>query len=247
MDQWSQGEVIENRHWNERLCSLRVRADLPKFRAGQFTRVGLPEGDGMLARAYSFVNAPDDPVAEFYFNRVPEGPLSPRLHRLKAGDPVYISNTVAGFLTLSEIPECSQLWMLATGTALGPFLSILKTDELWRRVGKIVLVHGVRSTDELTYQELTQQLLNRYPDQFTKVVSITRESVPGTLEERIPEAIRCGDLERFAGLPFDPQAAHVMICGSPAMVEDSMAALKEKGLRKHRRREPGHISVEIYK
>ena len=247
MEQWRTGKVIENRHWNDRLCSLKVAVELPEFKAGQFTRVALPEGDGMLARAYSLVNAPGEPYAEFYFNKVPDGPLSTRLHALKPGDTIYLSTTVAGFLTLSEVPECKHLWMLATGTALGPFLSILKTEEVWRRMQKVVLVHGVRSHDELTYQALTQAFAERYPDQFIKLAAITREEVAGSLHQRIPDAIRSGDLEQVAGIAFDPLLAHVMICGSPAMVADSMDALKEKGLRKHRRREPGHISVEIYK
>lgn len=249
MEKWTQGEVLENFRWNERLCSLRVKARLPAFKAGQFIRLALPDADGkgMLARAYSLVNAPDEPVAEFYFNKVPGGPLSTRLHQLKAGDPVYLSNTVAGFLTLSEVPECKHFWMLATGTALGPFLSILKTGEPWQRFDKVVLVHGVRSADELAYQELTQRLASLHPKQFKKVVSVTREAVSGTLHQHIPEAIRAGDLEQMADLEIDPELAHVMICGGPEMVEQSMAALKEKGLRKHRRRTPGHISVEIYK
>lgn len=247
MDQWRTGRVIENRHWNERLCSVKVAVEMPVFKAGQFTRVALPDGNDMLARAYSLVNAPGEPHAEFYFNKVPEGPLSPRLHQLKKGDPLYISATAAGFLTLSEVPECQHLWMLATGTALGPFLSILKTDEPWRRMDKIVLVHGVRSQDELTYQSLIQGFIEQHRERFVSVASVTREQISGTLPQRIPEAIKSGDLEHAAALTFDPAQAHVMICGSPAMVADSMAALKEKGLHKHRRREPGHISVEIYK
>mgnify|MGYP002713225105 CR=1 FL=1 len=247
MEQWKQGKVLENHHWNERLCSLRIEVELPKFKAGQFTRVALPDGEEMLARAYSLVNAPHEPVAEFYFNRVPGGPLSTRLHQLKAGDSVFLSRAVAGFLTLSEVPACKHLWMLATGTALGPFLSILKTEEPWDRFEKIILVHGVRSQDELTYRTFIDRLRQQHPDKFIPIASVTREQVSGTLHQRIPEAIRSGALEAQAGLAIDPESAHVMICGSPAMVDESTAALQEKGLRKHRRRTPGHISVEIYK
>ena len=130
---------------------------------------------------------------------------------------------------------------------MGPFLSILKTDEPWQRFDKIILVHGVRTADELTYQSLIQEFIDSHPDQFVRVASVTREKVAGTLHQRIPEAIRSGDLKSLAELRIDSGLAHVLICGSPAMVEQSMAALKEKGLRKHRRRTPGHISVEIYK
>jgi ferredoxin--NADP+ reductase len=37
-----------------------------------------------------------------------------------------------------------------------------------------------------------------------------------------------------------------MLCGNPAMLKDAQTALMERGLRKHRRRNPGHISVESF-
>jgi ferredoxin--NADP+ reductase len=37
-----------------------------------------------------------------------------------------------------------------------------------------------------------------------------------------------------------------MLCGNPAMVSDVTALLEERGMRKHRRRAPGHITVETY-
>ena len=49
-----------------------------------------------------------------------------------------------------------------------------------------------------------------------------------------------------AGLAFDARLAHVMLCGNPAMVTDTAAALATRGFRKHRRKEPGQISVEAY-
>jgi ferredoxin--NADP+ reductase len=57
--------------------------------------------------------------------------------------------------------------------------------------------------------------------------------------------MRDGRLEKAAGLPLD-ERSHVMLCGNPAMLKDAQAALMERGLRKHRRRNPGHISVESF-
>ena len=125
---WFDGEVIENVQWNERLFSLKIKAPLANFKAGQFVRVGLEIDGEVLARPYSLVNSPDEDYLEIYFNIVPEGPLSPLLAKLEAGDTIKVAEKTAGFLVVDEVPEIKNLWMMATGTAIGPFLAILKTE-----------------------------------------------------------------------------------------------------------------------
>jgi len=251
MTQWQKGAASEKRHWNERLCSLKIDVALPEFEAGQFIRLGLPElgGDGTQidARPYSFVNAPHETEMEVYFNRVPEGSLSNRLFDLGEGDAVYVADRASGFMTLSELPAGRVLWLLCTGTALGPFLSILKTQLPWHQFEKIVLLHGVRTTDELTYSDVIKKLQQLHPQQLIKLDSVTREDVAGALKQRIPEAIGSGALESLTGLPFDAENSRVMICGNPEMVLASMGALQTKGLHKHLRRAPGQILQEIYR
>lgn len=250
MSQWQQGKVVENQHWNEHLCSLKIAVKMPEFEAGQFIRIGLPQLDDeqqMEARPYSFVNAPHEALLEVYFNRVPEGSLSHRLQVLQEGEAVYVADRAAGFMTVAEILDGKTLWLLASGTAIGPFLSILKTDQPWQRFQHIVLVHGVHTAEDLTYNDLIATLQQRYGDRLIKVNSITREEVAGSLHDRIPVAITNGQLERLAGLDFNAASSRVMICGNPDMVADSIEALQAKGLRKHLRREPGHILQEIYK
>src|SRR5687767_3377036 len=113
MSQWLHGRVIENRHWTDALFSLRVEAPRLQFQAGQFVRIALEE---KVARPFSFVNAPDDPVLEFYGIVVPEGPLSPRLARLGGGERLLVATNPAGFLVLSEVPDARTLWLVSTGT-----------------------------------------------------------------------------------------------------------------------------------
>lgn len=247
MEGWIEGTVVENKHWNQRLCSLRIRADLPPFEAGQFLRLALEVDGKLMARPYSLVNAPGDDIAEVYFNKVPDGPLSSRLHMLQPGDKVWLSAMIAGFLTLSDIPPGKNLWMLATGTALGPFLSILKAGRVWRIFENVVLVHGVRSTDELTYRDYIEEVKSRYPERFISLTSVTREQVDGALSQRIPNAIESGDLEARAGIVMTPENDRVMLCGNPGMIEACVEVLTNKGLKRHRRRDPGQVVLEIYK
>src|SRR5437588_9677796 len=102
-EKWLTGRVIENRHWTDTLFSLRVEGPPLGFQAGQFVRIALDIDGQRVARAFSFVNPPQDPVLEFYGVIVPEGPLSPRLAKLAAGDALQVAANPAGFLVLSEV------------------------------------------------------------------------------------------------------------------------------------------------
>ncbi len=243
---WSEGSVVELHQWNERLYSLRVDADIEPFEAGQFGRLALLIGEDLVSRPYSFVNAPDERPLDFYFIVIPDGVLTPRLASLKPGDQVWVARRGAGLFTLKQVPEGKFLWMLATGTALGPFLSILKTRAPWQRFEKIVLVHGVRTRAELAYQETIEGFRRAHPDQFQFFASVTREICPNAFQSRIPQAIESGALERMAGLQLIPEESQVMICGNPAMVKDTVALLKSRGFAENLRKQPGQITIERY-
>ncbi len=244
-ERWLEATVVENRHWTETLFSLRVEGAPLEFRAGQFVRIALDIGGERIARAFSFVNPPQDPVLEFYGVVVPEGPLSPRLAALRRGERLYVAPNPAGFLVLGEIPDAQTLWLVSTGTGLAPFLSILRTEEPWRRFGNVVLVHAVRHARELVYRDLLVQL-EAERKSFKYVTFVSREERAGSLAGRIPAAIADGRLEAAAGRALRPESSHVMLCGNPAMLKDVQAALAPRGLRKHRRRTPGHVSVESF-
>jgi ferredoxin/flavodoxin---NADP+ reductase len=244
-ENWHESRVVESLHWTETLWSLRVEAPPLAFEAGQFVRIALDVAHQRVARPFSFVNPPQDPVLEFFGVTVPQGPLSPRLARLRAGDRLYVAHNPAGFLTLSEVPDAESLWLIATGTGLAPFLSILRTEAPWMRFRTVVLVHAVRHARELVYQEIVSRVRSTRPD-FRYVTFVSREAAPGSVSGRIPAAVRDGRLERAAALQLAPGTSQVMLCGNPEMLKDASAALAERGLRKHRRRSPGHITVESF-
>lgn len=253
MSAWLEGRVVENRHWTDALFSLRVAfsegAPRLAFEAGQFVRIALDTGKGnagsRIARPFSFVNPPQDPVLEFYGVIVPEGPLSPRLARLAQGDALFVADNPSGFLVLSEVPPAEDLWLVATGTGIAPFLSILRTEAPWQRYRRVILVHGTRHAKELVYHDMIRAVGRAQGDRFISIKFTTREKAPNALEGRIPAAIRDGRLEA-AGAPITPERSQFMLCGNPAMLKDVAAALAERGLKKHRRRAPGQISVESF-
>lgn len=246
MGEWIEVTVAEKIRWNDALYSLRFQAPLPEFKAGQFVRVGLDIDGERIARPYSLVNAPDETPHEIYFNVVPEGPLSPRLARLEAGDTLFVHSSITGTMTMERTPAHRHLWLFATGTALGPFLSMLKTDAPWERAERVVLCHSVRRAADLAYGETIRRLQARHGDRFDFVPVVTREAQPVALRERIPKALASGQIEQRVELRLDPEEAHVMLCGNSDMIEEVQQVLEPRGLRRHRRREPGHITVEKY-
>ena len=246
MSKWLDGRVVENRRWTETLFSLRIEAPRLPFEAGQFVKLALDMNGVRVARPFSFVNPPEDPVLEFYGVVVPEGPLSPRLARLAAGDAGDLSNKPPGVLVLSQGPPAQTPWLLATGAGIAPFLSILRTEAPWRRYRNVVLAHAARRADELVYRELLEQLLKLQGERLRYVTFVSREPAAGSLPGRIPAAILDGRLEAAAGRRLAPETAQVMLCGNPGMLKDATGALAARGMKKHRRRSPGQITVESF-
>jgi ferredoxin/flavodoxin---NADP+ reductase len=246
MTKWLEATVVENRHWTEALFTLRVEGARLDFEAGQFVRIALDIDGERIARPFSMVNAPAEAVLEFYGIVVPQGPLSPRLALLRAGERLFVAPNPAGFLVLSELPSAQTLWLMSTGTGIAPCISMLRAGTPWQRFREVVLVHAVRHAPELTYREDVAKTAADRGATFRYVPVVSREDTPGTLRGRIPALVRDGRLERAAGLKLAPETSQVMLCGNPDMLKDTSAALAERGMRKNRRRAPGHITVESF-
>lgn len=247
MAEWVEGTVTQVEHWTDSLFSITVHAPVDSFTAGQFAKLGLEVNGERVQRAYSYVNAPHSDNLEFYLVNVPEGKLSPSLHVLQPGDNLMITKEAAGFFVLDEIPPCDTLWMLSTGTALGPFLSILQQGEGLERFREIVLVHAARFARDLSYLPLMLALQQRYNGKLRIQTVVSRETVPGSLTGRVPALIADGSLEAATGVTMDAETSHVMLCGNPQMVRDTQQLLKEtRGMRKHLKRKPGHMTSEHY-
>ncbi|RLM26677.1 ferredoxin--NADP(+) reductase [Brenneria alni] len=247
MAEWVTGKVIQVENWTESLFSIRIHAPTAPFTAGQYAKLALDVEGERVQRAYSYVNAPSNHNLEFYLVNVPEGKLSPRLHALQPDAEIMVTKEAAGFFVLDEIPPCETLWMLATGTAIGPYLSILQEGNDLARFKNIVLVHAARFARDLSYLPLMQQLQQHYNGQLHIQTVVSREEEVGSLTGRIPALIANGALESAVGLPMDAQTSHVMLCGNPQMVRDTQQILKEeRQMTKHLRRRPGHITSEHY-
>jgi ferredoxin--NADP+ reductase len=238
--------LVERRDWTQSLVTLRVAAELDPFEPGQFVSLAAEVNGELMRRPYSLASAPGaDP--EFYLTRVDDGSLTPRLFELPIGTKLMIERKPQGFFTLKYVPDAPELWLLASGTGLGPFIAMIRSGQLWNRFGKVVVVHGVRYSAELGYREELRDLERQHQGRFVYVPAVTRDQLSeGVLQGRITQAFASGELERAAQVSVSPDRSHLMLCGNPEMIRDMTEALHARGLRKHRVRQPGHYTIESY-
>ena len=127
---------------------------------------------------------------------------------------------------LHDLNPGKNLYLLATGTGLAPFLSVIQDPETYERFEKVVLVHGVRFVSELAYTDFITRELPQHEyfgdqvrEQLVYYPTVTREPFRNT--GRITHVIESGRLFADIGLPaLDPARDRVMICGSQAMNKD---------------------------
>ncbi len=246
MKKWIRGKITAKRQWADNLYSLYLDAPIADFSAGQFLQIAMDIDGERVARSYSLVNAPEERPLEVYFNEVPEGPLTPRLSKLNPGEQVWVSEKASGVFIADRVPDCQNLWMFATGTALGVYLSILKTDAPWRRFENIMLIHGCRVASELNYSELINELLQRHEGRFQFASTLSREPSSRALQGRITKLLENGTLEKQIGRVIAPEDSHVMLCGNEAMIGDMRNLLEARGMKRHTARQQGHYTTEKY-
>ena len=250
IEKFSLEKVLSVHRWTDTLFSFTMtRPSHFKFTAGQFARIGLKVGDDLVVRAYSVVSSPFDETLEFFSIVVPDGAFTSNLQHLQVGDELYLEKIPYGFLTLTryQLPLPQYLWLLATGTGLAPFISMLQDFDTWTKYQNINLVYSVRTASELAYVERIQEIAESFGEGHTgfKFIPIITRDPNAALHDRLPVLIENGELETYAGLNFNVESSHIMLCGNPQMVEDTKEALKARGLIMNRRGE-GNIAVENY-
>jgi len=227
--------VLAVEHWTDTQFTFRTTRDRGlRFENGQFVMVGLML-ERPLLRAYSIASANHDEHLEFLSIKVPGGPLTSRLQHVRPGDEVLVSRKPTGTLLLGDLRPGLRLYLLCTGTGAAPFLSIIQDPELYARFGEVILIHGVRWAREtevvrrriavLEQHELLGEMvrnsLRYYP-------TVTRE--PHANRGRLTTLLESGRLFEDLRLPaLDAAEDRLMVCGSPALLNDMSALLDARG------------------
>ncbi len=252
MPVWCDGIITKRTVWTAGLFTIRVRVpDLLPFDPGQFLQLGIhhqaPEDTEakLINRPYSVASPHGDEV-EFFIVVVEDGQLTPKLWNLAEGDTLQVSQRAAGSFTLQKSPPARDLWLMATGTGLAPYIAMLRDSFLWQNYQRIFLVHGVRWARDLAYSEELKSLADSHPDRLVVLQTLTRETVDGYLTGRISDLIEDGRLERTAGATIHGNDSTVLLCGNPDMLDSMEQILADRQMRLHRSKSPGHIVLERY-
>lgn len=261
---WTRERILSIRRWTAKLFSIRTtRAPAYRFQSGQFARLGVAcqpmdavqlqtaQASDFIWRAYSMASANYDEHLEFFSIVVPGGEFSTRLEHLQPGDEVMVEKASYGFLTTDRFVDGRDLWLLASGTGLAPFLSILHDPQLWQDYQHLILVHSVREAEELVYRDqilaLPQHaLLQHGKARLQYLPLVTRARVAGCLDARMTQLLADGRLAAAAGLPLEVEHSRLMICGNPQMAADLRSQLTGLGFRVGRRGQPGQLAFENY-
>lgn len=240
--------------------------ELPQFAPGQYAVIGLPasaprtplsdpeEGNGapdrFIRRAYSIASSSlAREHLELFVNLVPSGEFTPRLFALEPGSRLWLGHKLTGMFTLRDVPRDANVAMIATGTGLAPYMSMLRTELLPADQRRFAVLHGARHSWDLGY---TAELftMQRLCPNFAYVPIVSRpgeEPVPwGGAKGHVQELWRSGAIERAWGFRPTPRNTHVFLCGNPAMVEEMTRLLREDDYRVHEPRAPGQIHIEKY-
>jgi ferredoxin--NADP+ reductase len=241
--------IVSMRWWNDRLFTFTTtKPEGYVFAAGQYARLGLQDEHDVIWRAYSMTSAPHSTELEFYGIVVPGGRFTTQVKALQPGSNILVEKQTYGFLTPDRFTGGQDLWMLATGTGIGPFISMLRDAYVWERFRRLLLVHCVRQADEFAYAEelsAMEEVQGRHA-KLQVIRTTTRGPHPAALRGRITTLLETGELERVAGVPLTEESSRLMLCGNPEMIEDTRHLLHARGLRPVRRALPGQFLTENY-
>lgn len=261
--------ILGRRDLTQGLCIVRVRPNegpAPEFVAGQFIKLGLPrnqheepagrprrEGAGprLIRRAYSIASsARQREYLEFLLVLVESGKLTPKLWGIEPGGRIWMDDKVSGRFTLDPVPPDKDVVMVATGTGIAPFISMLRTyadEPRWRRA---VVINGVRYAADLAYRDELEALARDNPC-VTYIPVVSREPVglPGGwtgLRGHVQQVLEPRTYESLVGAALAPSECHVMLCGNPNMIVSVQRLLEAGGFHTHSAAQPGNIHFERY-
>lgn len=191
-----------------------------RYRAGQH----LVLWAGTVARPYSLASLPqEDPFLEFHLDCRLPGEFSDRARRLEAGDPLRLGELRGGALHYDPDWQARPLWLLASGTGLGPLWGVLREALRQDHQGAIRVIHLAHDTDGHYLAEPLAQLAASH-DNLT-IELWTAAQLAGALAQlrlvsRQTLALLCGhpsSVEAFskrlflAGLPRNQLLADVFL------------------------------------
>ena len=243
-------KVTSIQHWTDKTFSFKTTRDPGfRFKNGEFAMIGLEVDGKPLLRAYSVVSPNHEDHLEFLSIKVPNGPLTSKLQHIKVNDEIIINSKPTGTLVCDYLLPGRNLFLFSTGTGLAPFMSIVRDPETYEKFQKIILTHTVRTSKELAYKDLLNNLNNdeTYREvtngKFIYFNTVTREN--WERKGRITDWIKNQSLWNNVGSEkFDSSQDRVMICGSESMTFDLKKIFEDIGSQEGSTKVQGGFVIE---
>lgn len=244
-DKFYSARIIERRDISGDLWTIRVDpgGEFP-YRSGQYATLGVVTPEKHHERPYSIVSAPHEKYLEFFFELVPHGQVTPRLHASRVGDEITVRKAARGNFTLDLAGERTNHFLIATVTGVAPFVSYVRSlYHEWKAANasnghKLFILDGASRSWELGYSAEIEGLAREVP-WLTYTPTISR---PWEDKGWIGETGRVDDvLRKYAALwNLKPEDTKVYLCGHPNMIENS------RGIATRRGWEESAIKAEAY-
>ena len=226
--------IVERRDISSDLWTIRVDpgGEFP-FRAGQYATLGVITPEKHHERPYSIVSAPHEKYLEFFFELVPHGQVTPRLHALRVGDEISLRKAARGNFTLDRSGNRPNHFLNATVTGVAPFVSYIRSlYREWKTapgdtIPKLFLLEGASRSWELGYSAEIQGVAAEVPWlSYVSTVSRPWEDHSWKGETgRVDDVVRkYADLWKLA-----PEDTKVYLCGHPNMIENARGIVRRRG------------------
>ncbi len=243
--------AVSVHHYTQKLFKFRMtRPRSFRFRSGEFVMIGLPNAAKPVFRAYSIACPSWDEELEFYSIKVPNGPLTQHLQKIKAGDMILMRRKPTGTLVNDALLPGRRLFLFSTGTGIAPFASIIRDPETYEKFETVVLTHTCREVAELAYGQELAALTYDDPlvgeeaqDRLTLYSTTTREA--SAVTGRITHLLNSGKIFEDLGIePLDSTKDRCMICGSMGMLHDTKSLLQDMCFNEGSNRDPADFVIE---
>lgn len=241
-DKYYKAEIIERRDFSDDLWAIRLKAEGElKFIPGQYATVGLVDSNKVTERPYSIVSSPYEETVELFLELVPDGELTPLLHKLQAGAPVVMRKVAKGRFALDTKSGHKKHFLVATVTGVAPYCSMVRTLYRDWKEGQfppgfqVFVLQGASRSWELGYREEMEGYAREAP-WLTYIPTVSR---PWEDKDWKGEVGRCEDIlrkytDQFGVTPEDTTA---YLCGHPEMIEKAKGILQRRGFLKESLRE----------
>ena len=223
-------------HWTDKTFSFKTtRNQTFRFKNGEFAMIGLMTDRRPLLRAYSIASANYADELEFLSIKVPDGPLTSRLQHLKVGDEVLVNPKCTGTLTIDNVTQADNLYLLSTGTGIAPFMSIIRDPETYEKYKSVILCHTTRTHTEHTYIDVIQEMCNTFPLTYYDTC---------TQEDYVRKGRFWEHIDNFTNGGFNKETDRVMVCGGPNMNYECRDYFENLGFQEGNLGEPGDFVLE---